>query len=985
MTRIHSGLAVMMALMIGCPETAAGGTDGGHASELLNWRSWRRHDGLRGSQVWTLTQDQSGYLWLGTNEGLVRFDGMRFVSGQLLMGGELPDASVRALYVAKNGALWIGFGGAGGVSSLHDNDVRNYGPSDGLPDALITSLLEDSRGLVWAASLNGLFHLQGERWQQIDPSSGLRAQIIDNIFEDSHGTFWVGTPTGVFRRRADNMAFELVTTSQIEGFAEDSRGQVWGSGREVLMLLHGSEPRAFPQVRKHSAGRRLLHDGEGNLWIATLGDGLLRVDIRGEDPMVERISGTGTLSSDVVRALHRDREGNLWVGTQNGLDRASRGVIRSLPAAGDQMTRLTRAVATGADGSVWVGTGDGVYRFARDGRRHYGLESDLAAASVSALHGDALGRMWVATDRGVGLMRGERFVPIIAPTQLSRPIAMTTDGEGALWLSDLDQGVFRWNGRTLARVGPGTPTNPRPSFPIVTDSRGRVWAGYADGSLAMYDQGDVRVYTPADGLTGGMITSLHEDRSGTLWIGATSGLTRFRDGRFASATWASGLPGNVVGAITSDEEGVLWLGVSSGIVRLDPRDFDGWLGEPDDLLPLMLYDASDGLRGDPIGLGHPTVTRGAEGALWFVTSDGLAVIAPGQTARNRIPPPVLIESVTADQKPAMLGQHVRLPPLTGSLQIDYVSLTLTAPEKIRFRYLLEGFDREWVDAGTRRQAFYTNLPPARYRFRVIADSDGIPSDHEAVWEFTLTPAFYQTRWFAAALGLLAIAGVAAAWRTRVHQVRGRFSSILVERTRMAREIHDTLLQSLLGVLFQLDEVASTIDASKETAKEQLRRLRRQVEFYVREARYSIKDLRSPILQSRDLASALREAGETLTAPNQIRFECIVTGKPYRAAQRVEEHLLRIGQEAIANAVQHSRGCVVRVELCFRQNAIVLRVTDDGIGFDENIAPGRDDNHWGLTSMRERAEQIAAIFKLDSRPGVGAIIEVTAPVSHSEPS
>jgi signal transduction histidine kinase/ligand-binding sensor domain-containing protein len=946
------------------------------------WRSWTRHDGLRGSQVWTVAQDRSGYLWLGTNEGLVRFDGARFVSGQLLGGGGLPQNSVRTLCVARDGTLWIGFGGPGGVSRLRGRELRNYDADDGLPEALITSLFEDRRGVVWAGSLNGLFRFEDGRWHHVDPAAGLRAQIIDGVYEDARGYLWLGTSDGVFRRRNDRSEpFERISRLRIESFAEDRLGRVWGTGADaVLVLLTATPPRPMSEVGGRSAGRRLLHDREGNLWIATLGDGLLRVHMRGDALTVERFSGIGTLSSDVVRALVQDREGNLWIGTQNGLDRGSNGVIRSLPAPGDTMTRLVRAVAAAADGSIWVGTGDGLYRFANGTREHYGRESGLPSLAIAALHGDRSGTMWVATDRGVGRFVSGRFVlSIPAGSPLSRPIALTSDRDGALWLCDLDRGVFRWDGTNLTFVGSGSENTPRPAFSILADSKNRVWAGFVDGTLAVHERGGSRLYTASDGLTGGMITSLYEDRTGTVWIGASSGFMRFRDGRFEGVSWNSGLPGNIVGAIAGDDAGQLWLGVSSGIVRLSPDDFDKAIESPDHRLAHVLYDASDGLRGDPIGLGHPTVARGGDGSLWFVTSDGLAVIAPRSSEKNRMPPPVVIEEVTADQQSVSFQDRTRLPPLTANLQIDYAALSFTAPEKVRFRYLMEGFDRDWVEAGTRRQAFYTNLGPGEYRFRVTATNDGVPADREAVWEFSLAPAFYQTQWFAAAALMLLAAGVAAAWRARVHQVRGRFSSILVERTRVAREIHDTLLQSLLGVLLRLDEVANTIDVSTHTAKEQLVRLRQQVEFYAREARHSIRDLRSPVLQTRDLAAALREAGERLTAMKPIVFELVATGKPYRGAQRVEEHLLRIGQEAISNAVRHGNPRSVRVELRYGVESIVLRVSDDGVGCDPQQAGAACDGHWGLTSMQERAEQIGGTFRLVSSRGKGTLVEVTAPV------
>jgi len=374
--------------------------------------------------------------------------------------------------------------------------------------------------------------------------------------------------------------------------------------------------------------------------------------------------------------------------------------------------------------------------------------------------------------------------------------------------------------------------------------------------------------------------------------------------------------------------------------------------------------------------------RGGDGRLWFLTSDGVAVVSPESYQKNRVAPPVVIETVAADQRQVALDAAGRLPPRTANLRIDYAALSFVAPEKVRFTYLMEGFDTGWVDAGTRRQAFYTNLPPGDYRFRVRASNDGVPSEREAVWAFTLVPAFYQTRWFVALLAVVALSLAALAWRVRVQQVRGRFSAILVERTRVAREIHDTLLQSLLGVMFRLDEVSNVIDVSSESAKAQLVRLRHQVEFYVREARYSIRDLRSPILQSRGLATAMRAVGENLTGERSIAFQLDDTGTPRTDLQRIDEHLLRIGQEAITNAVRHGNAATVRVELRYHPESVVLSVRDDGKGFDTEPATVPDGVHWGLRTMKERAEQIGGTLQITSAAGQGTAVEVAVPITPS---
>jgi signal transduction histidine kinase len=458
-----------------------------------------------------------------------------------------------------------------------------------------------------------------------------------------------------------------------------------------------------------------------------------------------------------------------------------------------------------------------------------------------------------------------------------------------------------------------------------------------------------------------------------------SGLMRIQDGRIDTLPRTSGLSGHTVIGISSDRDGYLWVGLSTGIVRLHPRAFDDVVAGRAKVLVHDAYGDADGLHLDPQAPTAPAVARGGDGRLWFLTSGGVAIVSPERHTKNRVAPPVVIEGIAADQRRFGPEGETQLPPRTANLRIDYTALSFVAPEKVTFKYLMDGFDRDWVDAGTRRQAFYTNLTPGRYRFRVQASNDGVPSKQEAVWAFTLAPAFYQTRWFGGAMAVLALSVTALAWRVRVRQVRGRFSAILVERTRVAREVHDTLLQSLLGVMFRLDEVSNLIDDSSASAKAQLERLRRQVEFYVREARYSIRDLRSPILQSRGLATAIEEIGRTLTGDRGVAFRLSVTGKPRGDLQRIDEHLLRIGQEAMTNAMRHGDASSLGVELAYRAESVALRVHDNGKGFDTGRTSADDGVHWGLRTMRERAEQIAGTLRVESASGQGTLIEVTVPV------
>jgi signal transduction histidine kinase/ligand-binding sensor domain-containing protein len=935
-------------------------------------RSWTSEHGLRGNQVWAILQDPVGYLWLGTNEGLVRFDGDRFQVWRRFDGAPLPGSSVRALSLAPDGAMWMGFGGIGGVSRVFQGRITNFSHDDGLPWANVLAVLADRSGVAWAGSLVGLFRLSAGTWTLVPAVEGLPPARVSALFEDRRGHLWVGSELGAYRRLAGAARFDRIADLSVAEFCEDDAGHVWAVGEGGLVDLDApSAPR-----QSGLAGTRLVHGRDGTFWIGTLGGGLLQVEASPTARILHRYQGESVLTSDLVRAILEDREGNLWVGTQSGLSRLSEGVVSMLTAP--MRERLVRAVTIADDGAVWIGTSNGLDRLTATGVRTYSVADGLPSASIRALHNDARGRLWVATSDGVVRVNRDRFVPLRGGDRaLSQALAMGTDRRGDIWVGDLSAGLLRLHDGA-ATVVEDAQRGRKPPFTVYADPHGRIWAGFFDGTLVRYDGDHAEAFGADEGFVGGMVTSLHEDPPGTLWIGSSKGLSRYRDGKFDRATWASGLPGNIIGAIVPDGRGHLWLASSAGIVRVAIADVERAFADDAFRIPHILYDASDGLRGDPISFGAPTAALAKNGTLWFVTSDGLATLDVRRAAKGRMPPPVVIEDVLADNRAVDVSGAGALPPSTGHLQINYAGLSLRAPEKVRFQYMMEGFEDRWVDAGARRQAFYTNLPPGEYRFRVKAENDGVASESEAIWAFAIAPAFYQTRWFQVFLVAAGAAVATTVWRLRVRQVRSQYSLILVERSRMAREIHDTLLQSLLGVMLRLGELEQTVEESTDLARQQLGRLRQQLEFYIREARQSIRDLRSPMLQSRDLVTALRETGERLTA-GRAAFACDASGPARRAPARVEEHVLRIAQEAVSNALRHAAPSAVTVQLTYTADALTLRVADDGTGFDAE-APPAGDLHWGITSMQERAAQIEGQFRLDSQSGRGTTVEVTVPLT-----
>jgi signal transduction histidine kinase len=659
------------------------------------------------------------------------------------------------------------------------------------------------------------------------------------------------------------------------------------------------------------------------------------------------------------------------------LSRISRSNIRVVLGAWRGET-FVEAVAATRDGSVWAGTAEGLHRRVGDRVQTYGTADGLPAPVVTSLHEDSEGTLWAATSDGVARFENGHFVAIAESSGagLRGVQSMATDLSGALWLCDT-QGLFKWEHSQLTRIVEAKREG-RP-YVVYADSLGRVWVGFWIGGIVMFDHGQVTSFGRDAGLPDGTVNIVYEDSRGIIWAGTSKGLLRFEGGRFVPLARNGFLEEAVVSMIEDDRHN-LWVGLASGLVRIEHEEVERLAGNGEVALYYRAFGTEDGLPGTLGRPGMPSSTLDESGRLWFVTSVGLVVIDPNHLTATPTRGPLRIEQLVADGRPYALSSHLQLPAGTSRIQIDYSILSLAAGGRPRFRYRLNSFDADWQDAGERRQASYTNLPPGDYSFQVASnETEGDGSRIGATFAFSIQPAFYQTGSFYAACVFLLLLGVWSAWRLRLRRVHRQFELVLAERVRMGREIHDTLLQSLVGVALEFDDISEQLDPSAQSLGTQVRRIRQQVEYYIREARQSIWNLRSPICQSGDLPSALRHFGETVTAGHFGHFEFTVSGNPRRGGGRTDEQLLRIGQEALMNAVRHSGATTITAELRYSSDTVCLAISDDGCGFEQNEMDDNEGVHWGVTSMRERAEQIGATFRLTSGPGAGTTIETSVPL------
>jgi len=941
--------------------------------------SWTDGDGIPLGTVYAIGQDRDNYLWIGTDAGLLRFDGVRFTPWDQAHDPAMPRAPVTALWVARDDTLWVGFVGSGVVRLRHGR-IR---AEDQIAGALgsVTDLAEDRTGTMWAVGDGRLFRTHGRAWEKAPLTWNSAEPTTLHLFVTAGGELWVGTAQGgVFRYDDRAGAFVRMAPGFTWGIGQDAGGGIWTT--DIVSGFRRLGDSSRPRLPFEGSGYRLLHDRRGNLWVATLGAGLWRVRTDGGAPAVERTALRTGLSSDSVQSLLEDRDGNIWVGTTGGLHRLTERPLTPVENVG-----FVVDVAREESGSVVAGTTSGLAIFSARRGEWRRARDGSGGPDVRTLFRDPSGVLWIGTNTGVLRFAGGRFARVaLSPPPATPTTQVTAAAQGGVWL--LYNGwLYRCTGSGTQPETPAALVLPREAgvrriTAAYTDSVGRLWIAFDQSGVGFVDPGGAfRALGSSEGLPPGTQTAVYsffEDREHVVWIAGAGGVSRFANGRVVTLTADNGLPGARVWSVLEDGEGYLWLSVDRGLLRVDRRELAAAAADRGHRIRYRLYDTSDGLAGAP--LGNIRSARGSDGRLWFVRGGGLTEVDPrrlGPDGPRRAP--VRIESAVANEQRLAPDPLVRLPAGTKRLQISYTAVALTGSNKLRFRYRLDGFDTAWVDAGTRRQAFYTNLSPGSYRFRVeTTEEDGTWSPADATWAFAIRPAFYQTSWFYAAMLAAVGLAVAAAWRARLRRVRRDFSLVLAERARLSREIHDTLLQSLVGVALQFDGIANALDGSAAAARDQLVRIRRQVEAYIREARQSIWDLRSPVLETHDLAAALRAFGKRAVAGTPVRFAVTVVGTPRRSSPKVENQLLRIGQEAITNAVRHAQATRIALEVRFDEQAITLRVVDDGRGFEYEY-PGREaDAHYGLTTMKERAEELGGRFTIRTGAGRGTAVETVVP-------
>jgi signal transduction histidine kinase/ligand-binding sensor domain-containing protein len=993
----------------------------------LGQQLWQTDDGLPQNTVHAIQQTSDGYLWLATDGGLVRFDGVEFTLFDRHSTPELRSNLIGALAETDDGTLWAAT--SDGLIRRSQGSLHVLGRGNGLPGGPITGVIAASHRHVWVLAPDAVSFGGGDRFAPVagvdQLSTGRDGDPI--AVRGPDGSLFVATARGVLQLRDGRII--ATTPGTADRLAVASDGRLWMAAANRLFRLEQGvwQPVSLPPhagpIRALTAGGsgtiyaatdgglailspdsttwktsadglppgrviRLFADGRGALWMS-MENSVVRY-AQGQFERLHPRSGAGR-----TEAFHEDREGNLWLGTEAaGLLELRPQRFMTLTTSDGLPGDVVRTVLAAKDGTVWAGTdGAGLAQLkrtqggtpagtARGTQREaawqtFTTQQGLSSNTILALAEQPNGALAVGTPDGLDQLVAGHARPAphgdSLPDDFVRSLLTDSDG-GALWIGTR-RGLAR---QTATGLDQWTRADGLGSDLVgaLAQDRGRagaLWIG-TRGGLSHLENGRITTLTTRDGLSSDIVTALYQDGAGAVWIGTTGGgLNLLREGRVFAFPASAGLP-EVILSIIEDGHGDLWLGSSTGIYRVSRSDLEGFANHKLAHPTVAAYGVADGMRINECSSGHPAAVRTADGTLWFATLRGVSVTNPEHAEENRLPPPVAIENVTIDDQAAPATGQVSVEPSHTRLSFHYAGLSFVAPSRVRYRYRLEGFDSDWVDAGAGRVAYYTNVPPGRYTFRVLAaNNDGVWNDRGAALGIRVLPHTWQTWWFRTLCVLAVLLMGYQAYRMRVRNVELRFSAVLAERTRIAREIHDTLAQDIVGISVQLELVSRLLSSSVDAARVQLDAARGMVRSSLSEARSSIWNLRSATSSAKDLPVRLSRIVAQAAAKGQGKPKFQVRGTYRAAPAAVEEQLLRVAQEGLNNAVRYARASLIEVTLHYDAHTLELSMDDDGQGFTYDAAAFAESGHFGLQGMRERAAEIGGTLQVASEPGKGTHI------------
>ena len=966
------GTGVLLSCLVTCGIALASDT----APATYVERTWQMQDGLPEQTVQAFAQTKNRYLWIGTTGGLLRFDGARLVLYGRDNTPAFTENNVFSLTVARDDTLWIATEG-GGLIRYRDGVFRSFSAKDGLLNDFVRAVYQDSKGQIWIGTDNGLFRFSGERIERIDNSDTVPSIAVHAIDEDSQGRLWVGGSKLLCLSGNTAQEYRLLgegSQNRVKSITQTRDGTLWvGTIGGLYRMIPGSG--SFRRVRDISGTVRFLREtSDGTLWIGTIGHGIYKY----RDQVFSQITAPDSLPSNTALNLFEDVENNIWIGTQAGMLRLSKTPIQSvaLPDAGDYDAET---VYQDHNGDLWVAAAN-LFRF-HDGKVTHVRFAGISGVRVRNVFRDSEGALWIGTEgRGVFRQSGSRLVHYMTKDGLvNNFVRVFLQGrDGSVWIAT-DEGVSRW------RAGGFTNYQERDGLcyfstrTLWEDRNGDVWIG-TDRGVSRLHAGNFVKDPVTDTLKNEKIWVIREDSDGGLWFGTrTGGLYRWRSGKLTHYTTAQGLASNSIYEMLEDRMGNFWISGPNGISTISRRELDVIAEDPAHPLSLTLYGISDGLETTQMyGAEKPGGVVTSQGEVWFASNKGPVRVSLDQTQPSG-PAPAVIEQVVADGIEVPDLRKISLGPDNAKIEMHYSVIQLRSQERVRFRYRLEGFDRNWTDASSRRVAYYTNIPPGHYQFRVAAFEMNNPQQiSETTVEIVQRPHFYRASWFLGCCVLLLGATVWGGHKFRMRQVHARFQAVLNERNRLAREMHDTLIQGCAGVSALLEAHSSFADADSGARDSLLSCARAQLRTTINESREAVWDLRHADGSATAIGPILGDMTQQVGQEFGVPVEYRVSGAPFDLDQSTAHELLMVVREALHNAIRHGQPKKMHVSIDFGKNEMGVQVRDDGRGFDPVIASASSNGHYGLVGMRERVKRVGGTLTLNSRAGEGTELTLHIP-------
>jgi signal transduction histidine kinase/ligand-binding sensor domain-containing protein len=971
-----------------------------HITQYIH-TSWRIQDGSLPAGMFAITQTSDGFLWFSALEqGIYRFDGVRFLPW--VPPTKIGSIHIDEVFADHAGGLWAT--GDHETAHIKDGAVIAYFDLEGIGGRAAIS--RDPDGSLWITRASNrvtdapLCHITDRAAKCFGKSDGMPISPADAVLSDGEGGFWVGGQTALVHWRAGvSQIYPIeglksnVGDIGINGLARGADGSLWvgiaaaGPGLGLGQLSDG----VFrPFVTPNFDGSKIsvydmIVDGDGSLWVASLGKGIFRI----HGDVVEHYGRTEGLSSDTASALFEDREGIVWAATTDGIDSFRDPRIVTFSALEGLGKDEVTGVLASQDGTIWIANSGSLDHMVNGRVSSIRAGNGLPGHQVASMIEDHAGNMWVGVDDGLYLFKSGRFRRLPEPNHkpLGLVVGMAEDVDGNIWAE------CAGNPRKLVRirdfqvVEEFTSSQVPPGHTLAPDPHGGIWIGTLKGDLALFRHGVVDKFAlnPKGNPVSHQIIA---NTDGSVLAASDDGLVGLRQHKVQRMTKKNGLPCDSVISFIEDNVKRWWLYTGCGVVELPDSELQRWWANPEAVVQTHVDDVFDGARPQ----GGPSFNSAAytsDGRVWFASGFVLQMVDPSTLSQKALPAQAYIESLVADRQEFKATPNLKVPPNPRDLQIDYTSPTFLIPQQVNFRYRLDGYERDWHEAGTRRQAFYTDLPPGKYSFRVIAsNSDGVWNESAAKMDFSIAPAYYQTNWFRALCACIFLALLWAVYQWRVRQLQRQFDMTLEarvgERTRIARDLHDTLLQSAHGVLLRFQTVSQLLPDRPIEAKEKLDSAIEQTADFITEARDEVQGLRDSTVQSNDLALAINTLGQELrtdSANHRPAFRVVVEGEVRNLHPILRDEIYKIAAEALRNGLRHSQAREIEVEIRYDNEQFRLRVRDDGKGIDPAILSRQgSEGHYGLPGMRERATLIGGKLVVWSEANAGTEVELSVPAS-----